>query len=73
MNLESHHSGRFLQPKVIPLLLLIHEWGKDGQKALIRTDAIVLLLESLHLMLSKKTKKVDNSNVLPRVYCIFRN
>ena len=60
MNLEDGRckGQRFLQPKVIPLLVLIREWSREGQGALIMTDTIVLLLETLHLMLSK-TKKVS--------------
>lgn len=63
MNLEASHckGQRFLQPRVIPLLIIIREWSREGQGALINTESIVLLLETLHLILGK-TKKVGIFN-----------
>lgn len=55
MNLEfqSKKSLKYLRQEVIPLLVLIEQWSKSGQSALIKTNEILMLLDVLHLTLTK--------------------
>lgn len=65
MNLErpfptesTKHS--YLQPKVIPLLVLINQWGSQGHTAVMQTDCIVLILECLQLTFGKTQQVIHH-------------
>ena len=60
MNLEKQNkkSLKYLRPEVIPLLVLIKHWSRSGQSSLIKTNEILLLLDVLHLTLTKSHKVI---------------
>lgn len=74
MNLErpfpaesSEHS--YLQPKLIPLLVLINQWGSQGHTALTQTPSIILILECLQLTFDKSQQVIHHlTYILQRTY-----
>jgi hypothetical protein len=62
---------RYVRKEVIPLLLLIRQWSKGGQSALIRTNEILFLLESLHLLFAKSKQEFTLESLIQQVEKVF--
>ena len=76
MNLErpfpaESSNQSYLQPKLIPLLVLINQWGSQGHAAVMQTDCIVLILECLQLTFSKIHQVIHHVTYMLQKHAIF--
>lgn len=63
MNLEGCTLDRRLQPQVMPVLILINEWGTSEMSPLMDTDMILYLMHCIQLLYKDESSHVPTYEV----------